>query len=566
VPGGEIWLTDSLIYKFVIETSTNVLIGTFDNITGVNSNFINYTIQEEVITATAGQTVFNLSTITYAPGTNSLSVYIDGVNQYVGDSYLETDSTTVTFTSGLHVGAEVKFTTAVQTTTGSVDASIVTYDPPFAGSVPTNVEDKLAQYVSVKDFGAVGDGVADDTAAFDAAETYLATVGGGVMFVPPGDYLVNWVCTSDNIIVQGSGGRGEFDVTCLRPFSILSPTVTLGSGTSYNRYCQLVNLHISGSDGTPSGVTNYANNAPSALLLKGGAVNFIVDRCVIYNGQQSVSIEPTATHPVTGMRFTNGTIRNDITDSNLSRAIYSLRLADPGYNTDNKFVLTKLNKPGDGYAAEVDGTANGITFEVYLSYWDFKPSWGILLKGSSGIVCDDLQLDPGTNGAIIIEADSDSDISRFITGLMRHGGQKFKFPSYTVDIPAEADTFSYRHRINSPFVTGPMVFSDPSDPYNTSDFLAYNSAFSLLQLSGLNFTPRVNNSQSLGNATDRWSDVYGYNIRAGDGTAFWTTGTGSPEGAVTAPVGSLFTRLNGGAGSTLYVKESGTGNTGWVAK
>lgn len=44
------------------------------------------------------------------------------------------------------------------------------------------------------------------------------------------------------------------------------------------------------------------------------------------------------------------------------------------------------------------------------------------------------------------------------------------------------------------------------------------------------------------------------------------SGTGSPEGVVTAGVGSLYTRRDGGAGSTLYVKESGTGNTGWVAK
>lgn len=44
------------------------------------------------------------------------------------------------------------------------------------------------------------------------------------------------------------------------------------------------------------------------------------------------------------------------------------------------------------------------------------------------------------------------------------------------------------------------------------------------------------------------------------------TGTGTPESAVTAPVGSLFLRTDGGASTTLYVKESGSGNTGWVAK
>lgn len=45
-----------------------------------------------------------------------------------------------------------------------------------------------------------------------------------------------------------------------------------------------------------------------------------------------------------------------------------------------------------------------------------------------------------------------------------------------------------------------------------------------------------------------------------------TSGAGSPEGAVTASVGSLYMRTEGGAGTSLYVKESGTGNTGWAAK
>lgn len=45
-----------------------------------------------------------------------------------------------------------------------------------------------------------------------------------------------------------------------------------------------------------------------------------------------------------------------------------------------------------------------------------------------------------------------------------------------------------------------------------------------------------------------------------------TYGSGSPEGVVTAPPGSIYRNTSGGAGTTLYVKESGTGNTGWVAK
>jgi hypothetical protein len=43
-------------------------------------------------------------------------------------------------------------------------------------------------------------------------------------------------------------------------------------------------------------------------------------------------------------------------------------------------------------------------------------------------------------------------------------------------------------------------------------------------------------------------------------------GTGAPEGAVTAVVGSIYLRSDGGAGTSFCVKESGSGNTGWVCK
>ncbi len=44
------------------------------------------------------------------------------------------------------------------------------------------------------------------------------------------------------------------------------------------------------------------------------------------------------------------------------------------------------------------------------------------------------------------------------------------------------------------------------------------------------------------------------------------TGTGSPEGAETAAPGSIYLNMTGGANVSIYVKESGTSNTGWVAK
>lgn len=50
------------------------------------------------------------------------------------------------------------------------------------------------------------------------------------------------------------------------------------------------------------------------------------------------------------------------------------------------------------------------------------------------------------------------------------------------------------------------------------------------------------------------------------GSAKIFSGTGSPESVIAAGVGSLYMRTDGGAGTSLYVKESGSGTTGWVAK
>ena len=44
-----------------------------------------------------------------------------------------------------------------------------------------------------------------------------------------------------------------------------------------------------------------------------------------------------------------------------------------------------------------------------------------------------------------------------------------------------------------------------------------------------------------------------------------SVGTATPEGQITAGIGSVFLRLDGGANTTLYVKEANTDDTGWAA-
>lgn len=79
------------------------------------------------------------------------------------------------------------------------------------------------------------------------------------------------------------------------------------------------------------------------------------------------------------------------------------------------------------------------------------------------------------------------------------------------------------------------------------------------------YHPGGDDTQNFGGAGARIANAFVTRLRPGAGTAIWTSGAGTPEGAVTAPIGSLYTRTDGGAGTTLYIKESGTGNTGWAA-
>jgi hypothetical protein len=215
VPSGEIWLTDGISYKFVINNANDVLIGTYDNVVGINSNFINFLAEQEIQTATAGQTVFTLTTTQYQPGTNTLSVFVDGVNQYgpgAQYAYTETSSTVVTFTNGLHVGALVKFTTAQTLSGGSIDSSQVIYTPPYLNSEATTVEAKLAQTISVLDFGADPTGVTNSSTAIANAISALPNAGGVITF-PPGEYLGHININRNNVRIEAFGATLNSDGT-----------------------------------------------------------------------------------------------------------------------------------------------------------------------------------------------------------------------------------------------------------------------------------------------------------------------------------------------------------------
>lgn len=77
----------------------------------------------------------------------------------------------------------------------------VTYD-----WVPTP-KDKNLGFYNIRDFGAVGDGVTDDTIAIRSALAFIATRNGGILKFPEGDYLVTSSLTlPSGITIQGVNG------------------------------------------------------------------------------------------------------------------------------------------------------------------------------------------------------------------------------------------------------------------------------------------------------------------------------------------------------------------------
>ena len=117
----------------------------------------------------------------------------------------------VLFNIGSRIAAVFK------TLASSLGAGLIGWIQAGVGAVLRTIQDKLRERVSVKDFGALGDGVTDDTAAIRAAIAYIQTQGGYVestghwpatqqqtLFFPPGTYMVS------SPIADPSGLRPNF--------------------------------------------------------------------------------------------------------------------------------------------------------------------------------------------------------------------------------------------------------------------------------------------------------------------------------------------------------------------
>lgn len=168
-----------------------------------NANAINYISPSDIGTAVAYATAYadtfdcdgvdQTFTLTANPVViNNLDVSIQGAVQVPNVDYT-LSGTTLTMTTPPPINSVLlaKYKQGLPNFSG--DSQDIRYVPAGSGAVNTTVQAKLRETVSVKDFGAVGDGVTDDTAAIQAALTAHKNV-----HFPAGSYKISTALVLDN--------------------------------------------------------------------------------------------------------------------------------------------------------------------------------------------------------------------------------------------------------------------------------------------------------------------------------------------------------------------------------
>lgn len=108
------------------------------------------------------------------------------------------------------MGGDVTLRTQLASSTG---AGLIQWLPSGTGAVVRSLSSKLKERINVKDYGAVGDGVHDDTSAINAALAYAGSIGGGDVLMDAGTYKITG--TIDNkypyVRLIGIGAAGPHD-------------------------------------------------------------------------------------------------------------------------------------------------------------------------------------------------------------------------------------------------------------------------------------------------------------------------------------------------------------------
>jgi hypothetical protein len=422
--------------------------------------------------------------------------------------------------------------------------------------------------INVLDYGAVGNGTTDDTVAIQAAID-AAAVNNQLLYFPTGTYRVVDTLT----IYSGTSISGDQSWAF---FASYGPT--LASQIKFEPTVINTDLFVIGDNpniGTTPGF--YSKISICNLIMLG-------------NG---------ATNSRYGLDL-NRAIYCTFENLTISGFQYPVRLLSTINNTFNNLFLS-------GFSSCVRYSGGSATTDVWNNCTFFGSPVGIQTVGVTiGIRFNDClfeQID--TYGADIIK---DTETMTFIncysedvpytnlaTGCMFRVGLDGTTLSLENQLTVIGGKYQGRNAgtvgswMDVDYASGVMVSSVNVSRYTNVINTTANSTDNCIYVSGLNGIGYANFNSGVANkvsgtfpATVLNSGSFRYAIKTGSinttsaitsaggyinvDDVVWFSGAYDPEGSLTAVVGSLFSRSNGGAGTSFYVKESGTGNTGWVAK
>jgi hypothetical protein len=274
--------------------------------------------------------------------------------------------------------------------------------------------------MNVKDpmFGAVGNGIADDTSAINSALSYVNGLGGGSIFFPAGEYKITSVLTLySNISIYGEGISASIIVPSTVNMTALSLVYT--TQTSANLFIRDISISCVVAGVTGIQFTLAQKTAMVNMDFNGCLTNFVIDRGRIHTIQNITSsgtstlkagncfiISSVDDDYVFSVKMSNYFILNVGNGVNgAPAAIYLRRVIASDFNNIEANDLATPNNLGlPAIVMENDCQGNRITNSILG-----RPSYGILLQqgaGSANVptfnVISNFDVDQPTVGGIVI--------------------------------------------------------------------------------------------------------------------------------------------------------------------
>ena len=369
-----------------------------------------------------------------------------------------------------------------------------------------------------------------------------------------------------------------------------------------------VGLEIANTNGNqlyiPS-VTNFEYGLSVGGYNSGAAYN-VVTLGLVYSNKINIRLIPLASGGWSNQNtFIGGRLGINSTDFTVSgyvgtrNIVFAKGAATSGGANNNTFINTSVESNLVEYTIEFnestgfnkliglryEGSSQNVLFHTNTAsgnvYNTFEGGYQVnqLLftftgTGSSpynSILSGAISKMEGTGSVLnIVNNTSNSNIAPHVQGFVAgarvvskdEASTDWAYRLYTQGLEGKRSTDTYA-RLKMDFNNGRIYFDNGTTATPTS-YIGNLGANGFGFAGTLN--PAANSTYTAGSSSFRWSESYVNTMFIGTGTTRITSGAGSPEGVLTASIGSLFTRTDGGAGTTLYVKESGAGNTGWVAK